>query len=223
MWIMFVAVLAMLIMTTNIAYAEDGVQMSTVAQRANGDVVVDHVSNGISGYVVRLDEGVKVHSVPFALPQYKDNVLSAIDLLRIAEGELHSFTLFSADQTTLEFLRLDDDDGNLVSVRVGRFILGNIEPCGDLNDDGLVDVNDAIISLQIIVGKVKVTEAQAILGDVVPDGVINVLDAILVLKSIVGKHTFTGCGLGASGMQGDAKKEREYIDTLDHRIIKARK
>ena len=66
--------------------------------------------------------------------------------------------------------------------------------CGDLNDDGLVNVFDAIIDLQIIVGLIEPTEAQLKLGDVVRDGTINVLDAILLLQHIVGLTVITECG-----------------------------
>lgn len=195
LWIMVVTVLATLIMT--IAYAEDGVQISTVAQKATGDVVVDRAPNGVSGYSIMLDDGVEVDNVPFALSEYNDGILSAVDLFGTADGDLHMFTLFSADQTRLEFLLFEDDDGDPIPVRVGRFIQMGIQACGDLNDDGLVDADDIMMSLSIVVGKVDATEAQAIIGDVIPDGVINVLDSILLFKSVVGRHTFTGCGFGA--------------------------
>ena len=70
--------------------------------------------------------------------------------------------------------------------------------CGDLNGDGDVNVFDAIIDLQIIVGLIEPTEAQMILGDVVRDGTINVFDAILLLQDIVGLTEITECGLPAS-------------------------
>lgn len=197
MWIIVVAALALLMTAINTAYAEGGVGVSTVAQRANGDVVVDHVPNGVSGYSIRLDQGVEVHDIPFTLSRYEDGTLSAVDLSGTADGDLHMFTLFSADQTRLEFLSFEDDDGDPISVRVGRFIQAEIQACGDLNDDGLVDTNDIVESLRIIVGKVEATQSQVIIGDVIPDGVLNVLDSILLFKSVVGTHAFTGCGLAA--------------------------
>jgi len=195
-WIIIVVTLAMFMTAMNAAYAEGGVHISTVAQRANGDVVVDRAPNGVSGYSIMLDEGVEVHHIPFALSEYNDGILSAADLLGTANGDLRMFTLFSADQTRLEFLLFEDDDGDPILVRVGRFIEMGIRACGDLNDDGLVDTNDIMESLRIVVGKVEATEAQIIIGDVVTDGVLNVLDTILLFKGVVGRHTFTGCGLG---------------------------
>lgn len=66
--------------------------------------------------------------------------------------------------------------------------------CGDLNDDEAVNVFDAIIELQIIVGKIQPTEQQLALGNVVIDDAINVFDVILILRHIVGAQNITGCG-----------------------------
>ena len=72
--------------------------------------------------------------------------------------------------------------------------------CGDLNGDGVINVFDAIISLQIIVGLITPTEDQLKAGDVVRDGTINVFDAILVLQHIVGLTVITECGPTAVSM-----------------------
>ena len=66
--------------------------------------------------------------------------------------------------------------------------------CGDLNDDQVINVFDAITLLQVIVGLIEPTETQLKLGDVVRDGTINVFDAILVLQHIVGLTEITDCG-----------------------------
>ncbi len=66
--------------------------------------------------------------------------------------------------------------------------------CGDQNNDGDVNILDAIIDLQIIVGDVEATETQQVLSDLNRDGEINVLDVILTLKHIVGSYTIEGCG-----------------------------
>ena len=73
-----------------------------------------------------------------------------------------------------------------------------LAPCGDLNSDGDVNVFDAIINLQIIVGLITPTQAQVILGDVVRDSTINVFDAILLLQDIVGLIEITACGSPAA-------------------------
>ena len=66
--------------------------------------------------------------------------------------------------------------------------------CGDPNGDEVVNVFDAILELQFIVGKEAPSEQQLILGDVARDGAINVLDVILTLQHIVGKSEITECG-----------------------------
>ncbi len=66
--------------------------------------------------------------------------------------------------------------------------------CGDTNGDESVDVFDAILDLQIIVGLVSPSSAHMILGDVVRDGQINVFDAILTLQHIIGLTVITSCG-----------------------------
>ena len=82
----------------------------------------------------------------------------------------------------------------------GGFIPGVAAPpafagtCGDLNDDGVINVLDAIIDLQIIVGLLTPTEDQLKAGDVVGDGIIDVFDAILLLQHIVGLTVITECG-----------------------------
>ena len=66
--------------------------------------------------------------------------------------------------------------------------------CGDLNDDRNVNVFDAIIGLQMIVGNIEPSEEQLSLGDVTRDGAINVFDVVLTLQHIVGKAQIVGCG-----------------------------
>ena len=70
--------------------------------------------------------------------------------------------------------------------------------CGDLNGDADVNIFDAIITMQIIVG-LEPTATQLKLGDVVRSGTINVFDAILVLQHIVGLTVITECGPMAGG------------------------
>ena len=67
--------------------------------------------------------------------------------------------------------------------------------CGDQNDDGMVDVLDVVIDLQIAVELIDPTPAQAVLSDLNGDGTVNVLDAIAGLQHIVGiVPTLDECG-----------------------------
>ena len=67
---------------------------------------------------------------------------------------------------------------------------------GDQNLDGSVNVFDAFIDLEIIVGLVEPTDAQMILGDIVRDGTVDASDAILLLQQIVGRTGIVDCGPG---------------------------
>lgn len=58
---------------------------------------------------------------------------------------------------------------------------------GDIDNDGNFGVKDALIVLQIGVGKYPATEAQRIAADVDGDGVCGVKDALLILQYGTGK------------------------------------
>ena len=67
-------------------------------------------------------------------------------------------------------------------------------PTGDINGDGVVDVADALLALQIASGSVPVASQHLVNGDVAPfidgkpspDGAITIADALLMLRKIVG-------------------------------------
>jgi alpha-tubulin suppressor-like RCC1 family protein len=71
-------------------------------------------------------------------------------------------------------------------------------PKGDLNQNGVVDIADALIALRITVGLVPPTADNMILGDVaplvngviVPNGAIDIADALQILRKVVGLITF---------------------------------
>jgi hypothetical protein len=69
-----------------------------------------------------------------------------------------------------------------------------IIPTGDINGDGKVDINDALLALRIAVGLVNVTPNELLEGDVAPlvngvpapNGVIDIADAQVILEKAVG-------------------------------------
>ena len=69
--------------------------------------------------------------------------------------------------------------------------------CGDQNDDGAVDVLDAVTQMQLVVGLAQPTQVQTTLGDLNRDGAINVTDVVSTLQHIVGLTTITECGVPA--------------------------
>jgi hypothetical protein len=66
--------------------------------------------------------------------------------------------------------------------------------CGDQNGDGKVNILDAIIDLQIIVGLMRPTPEQLFLSDINRNGRIDVGDVVLTLQHIVGLFRITACG-----------------------------
>lgn len=58
---------------------------------------------------------------------------------------------------------------------------------GDLDDDGKISANDALIALKITVGSVIPGQVQTFAGDVSADGAIGADDALQILKFTVGK------------------------------------
>jgi hypothetical protein len=65
---------------------------------------------------------------------------------------------------------------------------------GDINSDGRVDINDALLALKAGIGLVQLSNAELLQGDVGPlvnnvpvgDGRIDIEDAILILRKAVG-------------------------------------
>ncbi|MBW3624744.1 MAG: dockerin type I repeat-containing protein [Armatimonadetes bacterium] len=56
---------------------------------------------------------------------------------------------------------------------------------GDLTGDSLIDIRDAVLSLQFAIQVKAPTEAQKVAGDVKKDGALNVEDSVLILQHIV--------------------------------------
>jgi len=67
--------------------------------------------------------------------------------------------------------------------------------CGDQNDDGLVNILDAIVGMQVIVGSTDPTARQLVLGDLDDDGDITVVDVIILLRYLVGWVDHLDCGV----------------------------
>ena len=58
---------------------------------------------------------------------------------------------------------------------------------GDINNDGIVNVNDVNYGMRGIVGKVTLTDLEEQIGDVNEDGIFNVNDINMIMRFIVGK------------------------------------
>jgi hypothetical protein len=67
--------------------------------------------------------------------------------------------------------------------------------CGDQNGDGVADIEDVMIDLQVIVGAIAPTSAQMTLSDLDRSGAINIIDAIIGMQHVAGQiPTLDECG-----------------------------
>ena len=64
-----------------------------------------------------------------------------------------------------------------------------IAQLGDVNGDGKVNSNDALVALRAAVGKTELDDAAFARGEVTGDGVVNAKDALEMLQFTVGKRT----------------------------------
>ncbi len=84
---------------------------------------------------------------------------------------------------------------NLVTVSISAGTTQQSTILGDLNGDGLVDLSDALLTLQIAAGNAQPTHDELQRGDIaplingasVPDGIIDIGDVIVVLSKLVSK------------------------------------
>jgi len=107
---------------------------------------------------------------------------------------LPSITPPATDQTDAIIVTATNQSGKTATVQ--RNIIKTITPypSGDVNGDGIVDVRDALLALQIAVGLVNVTPDELLRGDVAPlangvpapNGVMDVTDALVILQKAVG-------------------------------------
>ena len=82
-----------------------------------------------------------------------------------------------------EFLGEPNDYGATQVVYIEK----EIYQLGDINQDGIVNVNDVNYGIRGIVGKVTLTDLEEQIGDVNEDGIFNVNDINMLMRFIVGK------------------------------------
>ena len=70
-----------------------------------------------------------------------------------------------------------------VAVKAGTLVIGLL---GDVNGDGFVTPEDAMLILQMLVGLVDWTPRALLLGDINGDGQVDTTDAALILRMVVG-------------------------------------
>ncbi len=86
----------------------------------------------------------------------------------------------SAGQTYYIYVSSNDTDGTIK--QVGSFTYYAPYTLGDVNDDGICDVEDALQALRIAARLYTPTETEKKAADVTKDGVIDVEDALQILR-----------------------------------------
>ena len=70
--------------------------------------------------------------------------------------------------------------------RTGSYVfIGSDIVLGDLNEDGLIDVLDLVMVINIIIGSLDPTSTQLFSGDLNSDGTIDVLDVVQLINTIL--------------------------------------
>jgi len=70
-----------------------------------------------------------------------------------------------------------------VAVNAGTLVMGIL---GDVNGDGFVTPEDAMLILQMLVGLIDWIPRALLLGDINGDGQVDTTDAALILRMVVG-------------------------------------
>ena len=133
-------------------------------------------------------------------PVYKDNLMKIVFASRenvVFDGLLFTVTYqiaatapgageypLNLEVTKLQYGSFTDAMIDLeTKVNPGTLVLGIM---GDINGDGIITPEDAIILLQMYVGLIPWTNRALIFGDVNGDGIIDSTDAALILRMVVG-------------------------------------
>ena len=75
---------------------------------------------------------------------------------------------------------LSDDMALLVTTSAGSY--GTL---GDVNQDGLVDILDIVMIINITLGTLEPSSSQETIADINSDGIINILDIIMTINIII--------------------------------------
>ena len=72
-----------------------------------------------------------------------------------------------------------------------QFPPGTVSPLnidfGDLNDDGIVNILDVIVTVNHVIGFLDLDQEQTQNADMNLDGIVNILDVLLVVDQVIGE------------------------------------
>lgn len=143
-------------------------------------------------YVVLLVEGDKLPTV--------DNAIYYIDQTTTAStGSItfHVYPMDIAEKKDLTLYITSDKAGfSTIKIPMGYAPAGNYEvqpyTLGDANNDGVINVNDAMAVINHIVSKNVLDGTRLLAADATGDGMVNVNDAMEIINYIVGKPQYLG-------------------------------
>ncbi|MDR2713753.1 MAG: dockerin type I domain-containing protein, partial [Clostridiales bacterium] len=102
---------------------------------------------------------------------------------QVAAGTLAVETVLDVDLIRATLLTAGAYNNIHIKVKPGTMVIGKL---GDINGDGLVTPEDAMLLLQMIVGLIPWTERALRFGDINGDGIVDTSDAALILRMVVG-------------------------------------
>ena len=82
---------------------------------------------------------------------------------------------------------------------------------GDINNDGLINILDVVLIINLILGLSEPIENEVVISDINQDGIINILDIVLLVNMILGN---ADANLSTSDMNGDG-----ILNVLDITIL----
>lgn len=143
-------------------------------------------------YVVLLVEGDKLPTV--------DNAIYYIDQTTTAStGSItfHVYPMDIAEKKDLTLYITSDKAGfSTIKIPMGYAPAGSYEvqpyTLGDANNDGVINVNDAMAVINHIVSKNVLDGTRLLAADATGDGMVNVNDAMEIINYIVGKPQYLG-------------------------------
>jgi hypothetical protein len=115
---------------------------------------------------------------------------------QLVGGAFQQQLTFSAAQQYAISVTATDQSGT--SATVQRNVIYALASSGDINNDGRVDISDALLALRIAVGMITPTASELAAADVspqvggkpAPDGAIDITDALMILRKVVGLVTW---------------------------------
>lgn len=168
-------------------------------QLPEGVTIAENDTSFIYSLSPRYDEKAMVKIKDFGDGYYRTMVLSLSDsIITGTEGELISLTL-QADSTLVEGTYHGTISNFKLSSRIGVTFMGNDAAfdiliqqqeaflMGDVNHDGIVDISDAMMTVNSSLGK-KLLDFHTKEADTNKDGVIDIVDVMNIVNIVVRGH-----------------------------------